>query len=194
MSNQLYRKEKTPTGGYTYIPIDTTEIDKDNIKTFLLGQYSSLEDMYASRDEFERLFLEDNNIPVSDVIDLIYNYSYLINNKIDESELPNEPSIEKLFYCADWDRCGSICEKQCTACKKAENMKEIIPDKPEPSIQDDDSELFLKFCNRSKSEFTDYINSLPWDRRLRTKVESFLICFDQLLERYKTKYKQQLNK
>lgn len=24
------------------------------------------------------------------------------------------------FYCADWNRCGAICDEQCPACKKAE--------------------------------------------------------------------------
>ena len=34
------------------------------------------------------------------------------------------------FYCADWNRCGSICDEQCPACKKAENAPEILPDSP----------------------------------------------------------------
>jgi len=29
------------------------------------------------------------------------------------------------FYCADWNRCGSLCEEQCNACNKAENMPEV---------------------------------------------------------------------
>jgi len=41
----------------------------------------------------------------------------------------------KVFYCADWDRCGSTCERQCPACKKAENMPE--PSEPENSAQED---------------------------------------------------------
>jgi hypothetical protein len=27
------------------------------------------------------------------------------------------------FYCADWNRCGSICEEQCPACKKADRAE-----------------------------------------------------------------------
>ena len=30
------------------------------------------------------------------------------------------------FYCADWNRCGSICEEQCNTCNKAENMPEVV--------------------------------------------------------------------
>jgi hypothetical protein len=33
-----------------------------------------------------------------------------------------EPEQYHTFYCADWDRCGSICEKQCPACKKADSI------------------------------------------------------------------------
>lgn len=31
----------------------------------------------------------------------------------------------ELFYCADWNRCGTLCEEQCNACNKAENMPEV---------------------------------------------------------------------
>lgn len=27
------------------------------------------------------------------------------------------------FYCADWNRCGAICEEQCPACKKADRAE-----------------------------------------------------------------------
>lgn len=27
------------------------------------------------------------------------------------------------FYCADWNRCGAICEEQCPACKKADSAE-----------------------------------------------------------------------
>ena len=27
------------------------------------------------------------------------------------------------FYCADWNRCGAICEEQCPRCKKAETCE-----------------------------------------------------------------------
>lgn len=34
------------------------------------------------------------------------------------------------FYCADWNRCGAICEEQCNACGKAENMPESLFNQP----------------------------------------------------------------
>ena len=27
------------------------------------------------------------------------------------------------FYCADWNRCGAICDEQCPACKKADRAE-----------------------------------------------------------------------
>ncbi len=32
------------------------------------------------------------------------------------------PLPDEKFYCADWDRCGSICEQQCPACEKTNNL------------------------------------------------------------------------
>jgi len=40
-------------------------------------------------------------------------------------EKKSTPAPEYNFYCADWNRCGSICEEQCPACSKAENMPNI---------------------------------------------------------------------
>jgi hypothetical protein len=33
-------------------------------------------------------------------------------------ETTGTPETEQ-FYCADWNRCGTTCEDQCDACKKA---------------------------------------------------------------------------
>ncbi|MCA6372269.1 MAG: hypothetical protein IM631_12890 [Cytophagales bacterium] len=43
----------------------------------------------------------------------------------EKSALPvedTEPEQDQTFYCADWNRCGSICEQQCPACKKADSI------------------------------------------------------------------------
>ncbi len=36
------------------------------------------------------------------------------------------PKKQDPFYCADWNRCGAVCEEQCQACYKADSMPEII--------------------------------------------------------------------
>lgn len=43
----------------------------------------------------------------------------------DDFERRSEQYQDDDFYCADWERCGAICEGQCKACEKAENMPEI---------------------------------------------------------------------
>jgi hypothetical protein len=44
---------------------------------------------------------------------------------------------------------------------------------------------FLEYCTDERNAICDYINSLEWSTELRTKVESLLICFDQMKERLK---------
>ena len=46
-------------------------------------------------------------------------------HKFAELRQCNVSGQSEQFYCADWNRCGSICEEQCNACNKAENMPEV---------------------------------------------------------------------
>jgi hypothetical protein len=50
---------------------------------------------------------------------------------------------------------------------------------PQPDNQD-----FLKYTTEARDKFYMYIKSLDWNTEMRTRVDDFLICFDQLKERY----------
>lgn len=43
----------------------------------------------------------------------------------------NTGKEEKQFYCADWNRCGAICEEQCNKCERAELSEFTIESKPD---------------------------------------------------------------
>lgn len=45
--------------------------------------------------------------------------------RVQQLLLANINGRSEQFYCADWNRCGSICEEQCNACNKAEKMPEV---------------------------------------------------------------------
>lgn len=46
-------------------------------------------------------------------------------NGLEQLRQYNVVGRSEQFYCADWNRCGSLCEEQCNACNKAENMPEV---------------------------------------------------------------------
>jgi hypothetical protein len=45
--------------------------------------------------------------------------------QVKNCSIPDVVESGEQFYCADWDRCGSVCEEQCNACIKADNMPEV---------------------------------------------------------------------
>jgi len=61
-------------------------------------------------------------------------------------------------------------------------------------MKEEDVSEFLDFTITARNELCAYINLLPWQTGLRTRIETFLICFDQLKERYaKSAIKEQVD-
>lgn len=52
-----------------------------------------------------------------------------------------------------------------------------------------DEKEFLLYIQKEKDQFVRVINSMHWNRDLRTASESLIIALDQLVERYKEKIK-----
>ena len=57
------------------------------------------------------------------------------------------------------------------------------PQPSAPSVSADNQD-FLKYTTEARDKFCMYIKSLDWNTEMITSVDDFLICFDQLKERY----------
>ena len=57
----------------------------------------------------------DNNCPANNPEELKYKDTILAHIEAFESE-------EEKFYCAEWNRTGSICEEQCSGCKRSDEL------------------------------------------------------------------------
>ena len=44
---------------------------------------------------------------------------------------------------------------------------------------------FLDYIKEERSDFVKYISSLPWDSKLRTKIDSLIIAYDQMYYKLK---------
>lgn len=103
----------------------------DTMQKHLIG--TTLEQLRVSIDELSNSHkhgvvrggdLHEKTVPRQNLPLMIGNFTPIPNT-------PTEPLATEVeaqsqsdgFYCADWNRCGAICEEQCPACKKADRAE-----------------------------------------------------------------------
>lgn len=82
----------------------------------------------------------------------------------------------------DDEREEFVCIGESDFKKVVHELSSILQLKNKAEATGDEAE-FDDYCVATKDDFTNFINTLEWDNKLRTKVENLIICFDQMMQR-----------
>lgn len=108
-----------------------------------------------------------------------------MENKTVSTPTLNEKIRLILLENNEWDADSAAWQiNQFEAANSIEKLFNELQTTPPTDIVDEEFE-FLEYISNERDSFVSFINGLKWNTQLRSRVESIIIAYDQLKERYK---------